>query len=71
MGRLVDTVKVAVIQLLVGRDKQVNLARAASKVKEACEGGAQLVILPVRGVVKCQVLITVGVLQLPLRNRFF
>lgn len=40
--------KVGIVQMLVGLDKQENIARALAKIKEASKRGAQLVVLPVR-----------------------
>lgn len=41
-----STFRLALIQLAVDANKSGNLARAAVKVKEAAEAGAQLVSLP-------------------------
>ena len=40
------TLRVAVVQMLVGGDKAANLARCAGLLERACDGGAQLVVLP-------------------------
>jgi len=37
----------ALVQLAVGADKEKNVARAATFVKEAAANGASLVVLPV------------------------
>ncbi|KAL7635231.1 UNVERIFIED_CONTAM: hypothetical protein RMT77_014218 [Armadillidium vulgare] len=46
MSAVRKTLKLALIQLAVGSSKNENLLRAASKVKEAAEKGANLVALP-------------------------
>jgi len=38
--------KLALIQLSVGSNKSENLVRAASKISEAVQGGANIVSLP-------------------------
>ncbi len=40
-------INVALIQLLVGKDKPSNLKRASEKVLEAAKNGAELIVLPV------------------------
>jgi hypothetical protein len=42
-----DKLKVAMVQMLVGSDKQANLTHAAEMVRKAAKNGAQLVVLPV------------------------
>ena len=44
--KMSSTFRLALIQLAVDANKAGNLARAAAKVKEAAEAGAQLVSLP-------------------------
>lgn len=44
---LKSNVKVAIVQMLVGHDKEQNLQSATRKVTEAAEHGADFVILPV------------------------
>lgn len=39
--------RVALVQLAVGKDKATNLIRAAEKVREASQNGANIVALPV------------------------
>lgn len=39
--------KIALCQLLVTADKEMNIARAQKAIEEAAEKGAQLVLLPV------------------------
>lgn len=39
--------RVALVQLAVGKDKATNLSRAAEKVREASQNGANIVALPV------------------------
>ena len=39
--------RVALVQLAVGSDKATNLSRAAEKVREASQKGANIVALPV------------------------
>ena len=41
-------IKVGVVQMLVGRDKQSNVKSAVAKIREAAQAGARLVVLPVR-----------------------
>ena len=38
--------RIALIQLLVGADKSVNLSRAANFIREAASKGAQVIVLP-------------------------
>lgn len=42
--------RLALIQLATTADKQINLHRARSLVKEACSNGANVVVLPVRAI---------------------
>ena len=42
----VAEIKLALIQLLVGNEKSINLKKTADFIKEAAVNGAQLVILP-------------------------
>lgn len=39
--------KVGVVQMLVGREKSINLQNAIERISEAAHHGAKLVILPV------------------------
>ena len=39
--------RLALIQLAVGKNKATNLCRAAEKVREASQNGANIVVLPV------------------------
>ena len=44
---MTEKMKVAVVQMLVGGDKAANLRHAVSKIGDAHEKGAKLIILPV------------------------
>lgn len=40
--------KVALVQMMVGSDKQQNIANAICQIRKARDQGAQLVVLPVK-----------------------
>jgi hypothetical protein len=75
--------KFAGLQLLVGADKEANLARARDLIAQAVANGARLISLPVRPIHSnlmllhpqiTQIALTssrAGVLQLPLLERLF
>ena len=39
--------RLALVQLAVGKDKVTNIRRAVEKVREASQNGANIVVLPV------------------------
>ena len=41
-----DTLRVGVCQMMVGADKDANIERAAGLLARACDGGADVVVLP-------------------------
>ena len=47
MASWTRTMKVAVVQMLVGKDKAANVRTAVSRIAEAARNGAGLVVLPV------------------------
>jgi len=47
LEQYIPELKLAVVQMLVGADKQANINRAVSRIREAAQNGANLVVLPV------------------------
>lgn len=46
MNRGIEKMRVAIVQMLVGKDKDLNVKSAVNKIGEAAKNGAELVILP-------------------------